>query len=45
MIVEEYVEFGEEGVQFFRHTSILGALLPCLRPRHAPHAGFTESTI
>jgi hypothetical protein len=45
MIVDQHVQFGQEGVQFFRHTLILGALLSCSRHRHAPHTSFTESTI
>jgi hypothetical protein len=31
MIVDQHVQCGQEGVQFFAHTLILSALLPRLR--------------
>jgi len=45
VVVDQHVEFGQEGVQFFRHTLILGALRSCAGHQHAPYTGFTESTI
>ncbi|CAM3902957.1 hypothetical protein KIPE111705_30715 [Kibdelosporangium persicum] len=32
VIVDQHVECGQEGVQFFRHTLILNTLLSCPRP-------------
>jgi hypothetical protein len=44
MIVDQHVQCGQEGVQFFRHTLILNTLRPLLASRRAD-AIFKESTI
>jgi hypothetical protein len=43
VVVDQDLQCGQEGVQFFAHTLILNALLPHLRQRHATI--FTESII